>query len=175
MGMQWANTRAAIAFAAGALALQLCAQGAMAAESLERAKQLVVQASVYTERRQLIEQISALITRMDASTSQLQQYRKARIKARDKRFSALTREFNQERTRVSELERKLERAPDLDLSRFPPPPDAPRGSPASDAYEMAMADERKRLGQAHKQLAQALGILSDHYDEQLRIIASLRN
>jgi predicted nucleic acid-binding Zn-ribbon protein len=124
--------------------------------------------------KQLAEQVSALITRMDSSTTQLQQYRKAKIKARDRRYSALTREFNQEYTRSTELQRKLEKSPPLDTSRFPPAPSAEKDSRALAAWEAAIADERRRYELAKGELAKALKIIQDHYDRQLRVIAAIR-
>jgi hypothetical protein len=146
-----------------------------AQDALAGAKQHVIKAKAYPELKQLSEQVSALITRMDSSTTQLQQYRKAKIKARDKRYSALTREFNQEYTRSTELQRKLDKAPPLDTSRFPPAPNAEKDSKAAAAWETAMADERRRYDLAKGELAKALNIVQKHYEEQLRIIASLHN
>lgn len=160
---------------AAAFALQCFSTASNAADALSRARQLLAQARAYPELNKLNEQIAGLITRMDASTAQLGQYRKSKVKARDPRYSALTREFNQTRTRVGELERKLQRPVLLDPSRFPPPADSPKGSPGRDAYQNVLADEKKRLEGAQAQLQEALKALIAHYDQQLQVIASLRN
>ena len=160
---------------AAAFALQCVAKESGAANALSRARHLSAQARAYPELNRVNEQIAGLISRMDASTVQLGQFRKDRVKARDPRYSALTREFNQARTRISELERKLQRPVLLDPSRFPLPADSPKGSPGRDAYQAVIADERKRLEAAQAQLQQALKALIEHYDRQLQVIASLRN
>lgn len=175
--MSWNRLRGGAAVAGLAVAVALALPGApagAATESLAGAKRHVLSASAYPELKQLAEQVSALITRMDSSTMQLQQYQKARIKARDKRYSALTREFNQEYTRSTELQRKLEKAPPLDTNRFPPPPNADKDSSARAAWETAIADERRRYELARGELARALRIIQDHYEHQLRVIASIR-
>jgi predicted nucleic acid-binding Zn-ribbon protein len=176
MNRKLSENLAAVAALATVVALALPATAAFAAtESLAGAKQHVIKASAYPELKQLAEQVSALITRMDSSTTQLQQYQKAKIKARDKRYSALTREFNQEYTRSTELERKLEKAPPLDTSRFPPAPNAEKDSKATAVWEAAIADERRRYELAKGELAKALKIIQGHYEHQLRVIASLHN
>ena len=101
-------------------------------------------------------------------------FRQARIRATDKRYSGLTREFNQSRTRLSELERKLDKAPSLNLSRFPAAAGSDRGSSSSDIRDRAMAAETRKYAQAKASLKQSLKALSDHYDQQLREIAKLR-
>ena len=111
---------------------------------------------------------------MEANSNQLKQFRKARIRATDKRYSALTREFNQSRTRLSELERKLDKAPSLDVNRFPAPTGSDRGSSSSDIRDRAMTAENKKFAQTKASLKQSLKTLSDHYDQQLREIAKLR-
>ena len=131
--------------AAFALALQLAAPGAMAADLLAQAKQLAAPARAYPELTQLNDQVAALITRMEANTNQLKEYRKARVRATNKRYSALTREFNQSRNRLSELERKLDKAPSLDVNRFPAPAGSDRGSSSSDVRERAMAAEIQEI------------------------------
>ena len=167
--------RLATVTAALALGLQLAAPGAMAGDLLAQAKQLAVPARAYPELTRINDQVAALITRMEANTNQLKEYRQARIRATSKRYSSLTREFNQSRNRLSELERKLEKAPSLDVNRFPVPAGSDRGSVSADVLrERAMAGENKKYDQAKASLKQCLKTLSDHYDEQLREIASLR-
>ena len=160
--------------AVAALALQFAASGAMAADLLAHAKQLALPARAYPELTQINDQIAVIITRMETNTNQLKEYRKARIRATDRRYSALTREFNQSRSRLSEIERKLDKAPSLDVNRFPAPPGSDRGSSSSDIRERAMAAEYKKYDQAKASLKQSLKAVSDHYDLQLREIAKLR-
>ena len=157
-----------------ALTLQFAAPGAMAADLLAHAKQLALPARAYPELKQINDQVAVMITRMETNTNQLKEYRKARIRATNRRYSALTREFNQTRSRMSEIERKLDRAPSLDPSRFPAPAGGDRGSSSSDARERSMAAERKKYDQAKASLKQSLKTLSDHYDLQMREIAKLR-
>lgn len=158
-----------------ALVMQFVATGALAAtDLLARAKQLALPARSYPELTQVNDQTAALITRMEANTNQLKEYRKARIRATDRRYSALTREFNQSRSRLSEIERKLEKAPSLDVNRFPAPAGSDRGSSSSDVRERAMAAENKKYDQAKQSLRQSLKAISDHYDQQLREIAKIR-
>jgi hypothetical protein len=111
---------------------------------------------------------------MEANTNQLKDYRNARVRATDRRYSALTREFNQSRSRLSEIERKLDKAPSLDVNRFPAPAGSDRGSSSSDVRERAMAGENKKYDQAKASLRQGLKALSDHYDQKLKEIAKLR-
>jgi len=160
--------------AALALALQLAAPGAMAADPIAQAKQLAAPARAYPELTQIGDQVAKLITSMEANTNKLKEYRKARIRATDRRYSALTRQFNQSRSRLSELERKLDKAPSLDVNRFPAPAGSDRGSSSSDIRERAMAGEIRNYDQAKGSLRQSLKTLSDHYDQQLREIAKLR-
>ncbi len=160
--------------AAFALALQLAAPDAMAADLLAQAKQLAIPARAYPELTQINDQVANLITHMEANTNQLKAYRKARIRATDRRYSSLTREFNQSRSRLSELERRLDRARSLDVNRFPAPAGSDRGSSSSDVRERAMAAEYKKYDQAKASLKQSLKVVSDHYDQQLREIAKLR-
>ena len=160
--------------AVAALALQFAASGAMAADLLAHAKQLALPAHAYPELTQINDQVAVIITRMETNTNQLKEYRKARIRATDRRYSALTREFNQSRSRLSEIERKLDKARSLDVNRFPAPPGSDRGSSSSDIRERAMAAEYKKYDQAKASLKQSLKALSDHYDLQLREIAKLR-
>jgi hypothetical protein len=172
--MKSLKTEIAFVAAAFALVLQLAAPGAMAADLLAQAKQLAVPARAYPELRQINDQVAILITHMEANTTQLKEYRKARIRATDRRYSALTREFNRSRSRLSELERKLDKAPSLDVNRFPAPTGSDRGSSSSDVRERAMAAEYKKYDQAKASLKQSLKAVSDHYDQQLREIAKLR-
>ena len=175
MSMRSLKTEIAFVTAAIALGLQLVAPGAMAAGLLAQAKQLAVPARAYPELTRINDQVAALITRMEANTNQLKEYRKARIRATSKRYSSLTREFNQSRNRLSELERKLDKAPSLDVNRFPTPAGSDRGSSSPDVLrERAMAGENRKYDQAKASLKQCLKTLSDHYDEQLREIANLR-
>ena len=160
--------------AAFALMLQCAAPGVMAADLLAQSKQLALPARAYPELTQINDQVAALIARMEANSNQLKQFRKARIRATDKRYSALTREFNQSRTRLSELERKLDKAPSLDVNRFPAPTGSDRGSSSSDIRDRAMTAENKKFAQTKASLKQSLKTLSDHYDQQLREIAKLR-
>ena len=160
--------------AAFVLMLQFAAPGVMAADLLAQSKQLALPARAYPELTQINDQVAALITRMEANTDKLKQFRKARIRATDKRYSGLTREFNQSRTRLSELERKLDKAPSLDVNRFPAPAGSDRGSSSSDIRDRAMAAENRKYAQAKASLKQSLKVLSDHYDQQLREIAKLR-
>jgi exonuclease VII large subunit len=160
--------------AAFALAFHIALPGVMAADLLVQAKQLAVPAQTYPELKQINDQFATLFARMEANTNQLVVYRKARIRATDRRYSALTREFNQSRTRLSELERRLEKAPSLDLNRFPAPAGFDRGSSSSDIRERALSAENKKYDQAKAALRQSLRTLSDHYDQQLQVIAKLR-
>ena len=160
--------------AAFALMLQFAAPGVVAADLLARSKQLAMPARAYPELTQINDQVAALITGMEANTNKLKQFRKAHIRATDKRYSGLTREFNQSRTRLSELERKLDKAPALDVNRFPAPAGSDRGSSLSDIRDRAMDAENRKYAQAKASLKQSLKVLSDHYDQQLREIASLR-
>jgi hypothetical protein len=157
-----------------ALLLQGAAPCAVAADYLARSKQLAQPARAYPELGYVNEQVAALIVRMETNTSKLKEYRKARIRATDRRYSALTREFNQSRSRLSEIERKLAKAPPLDKNRFPAPAGSDRGSSSSDLRERALSAETRKYDQARESLRQSLKALSDHYDQQLREIAKLR-
>lgn len=174
MSMRSLKTEITFVAAACGLALQLVAPGAMAADLLAQAKQLAAPARAYPELTQINDQVAALIMHMEANTNKLKEYRKARIRATDRRYSALTREFNQSRTRLSELERKVDKARSLDVNRFPASAGSDRGSSSSDVRERAMVDEKRKYDQAKASLKQGLKILSDHYDQQLREIAKLR-
>ena len=174
MSMRSLKTEIKFVAAAFALALQLAAPDAMAADLLAQAKQLAIPARAYPELTQINDQVANLITHMEANTNQLKAYRKARIRATDRRYSSLTREFNQSRSRLSELERRLDRARSLDVNRFPAPAGSDRGSSSSDVRERAMAAEYKKYDQAKASLKQSLKVVSDHYDQQLREIAKLR-
>ena len=172
--MRSLNVQTPFVAAALALMLQGAAPGVMGADLLAQSKQLTVPARAYPELTQISDQVAALIMRMEANTDKLKQYRKERIRPADKRYSGLTREFNQSRTRLSELERKLDKAPSLDVNRFPAPAGSDRGGSSSDIRDRAMAAEKMKYGQAKASLKQSLNVLSDHYDQQLREIASLR-
>lgn len=172
--MKMSKTGTMFVAAAVALVLQLVASGAMAADLLAQAKQLAMPARAYPELTQINDQVSLLIARMDSNTNQLKEYRKARIRGSDRRYAGLTREFNQSRSRLSELERKLDKAPSLDVNRFPALPGSDRGSSSSDVRERAMAGENKKYDQAKASLRQSLKALSDQYDLQLKEIAKVR-
>lgn len=161
---------------AGVLGLMLlgAAPGILAADYLARSKQLAQPARAYPELGYVNEQVAALIVRMETNTSKLKEYRKAHVRPSDRRYSALTREFNQSRTRLSEIERKLDKAPPLDRNRFPAPPGSDRGTSSSDLRERALSGEARKYDQAKESLRQSLKALSDHYDQQLREIAKLR-
>ena len=174
MSMRSLKTEITFVAAAFALVMQLAAPGAMAADLLVQAKQLAVPARAYPELTQINDQVAGLIVRMETNTNQLKEYRKARIRATDRRYSALTREFNQSRSRISEVERKLDKARSLDVNRLPAAAGSDRGSSSSDVRERAMTAEYKKYDQAKASLKQSLKALSDHYDQQLREIAKLR-
>ena len=144
------------------------------ADLLAQAKQLAVPAKAYPELTQINEQVAMLITRMENNTNQLREYRKARIRGSDRRFAALTRDLNQSRSRLSEIERKLEKAPTLDAYRFPGTSGGDRGSSSSDIRERAMAGENKKYDVVKSQLKLSLKSISDHYDLQLKEIAKIR-
>jgi hypothetical protein len=172
--MESLKVETTFAAAVVALTLMLAAPWAMAADLLAHAKQLAVPARDYPELKQINDQVAAMIVRMETNTNQLKEYRKARIRATDRRYSALTREFNQTRSRLSEIERKLDKAPSLDANRFPAPAGSDRGNSSSDVRQRSMAAENKKYDQAKASLRQSLRALSDHYDQQLREIAKLR-
>ena len=157
-----------------ALTLQFVAAGALAVDLLTQAKQQALPAKAYVELRQINDQVATMIARMEANTNQLKEYRKSRIRASDRRYSALTREFNQSRSRLAEIERKLDKAPSLDVNRFPASTGSDRGSSSSDVRVRAMSAENKKYDQVKVSLRQSLKSLSDHYDQQLREIAKLR-
>lgn len=174
ISMRTLKVETLIVAAGFALMLQFAGPGAMAADLLAQSRQLALPARAYPELTQINDQVAALITRMEANTNRLKQFREARVRASDRRYSALTREFNQSRTRLSEIERKLEKAPSLDVNRFPTPPGSDRGSSSSEVRNRAMAVEIRKYAQAKASLKQSLKVLSDHYDQQLREIAKLR-
>ena len=147
---------------------------AAAPDLLAQAKQQALPARSYPELAQINDQVASLIARIEANTNQLKSFRKARIRATDRRYSALTREFNQSRTRVTELERKVDRARSLDVNRFPATAGGDRGSSSSDIRERALAAESRKYDQAKASLRQSLKTLSVHYDQQLKEIARLR-
>jgi len=152
-----------------AMALPFVAPPAMAVDLIFQARQLAAPARSYPELTYINDQIAVLIARLEANTIQLKAYRKAHIRATDRRYASLTREFNQSRSRMSELEHRLERARSL-----PAPAGSDRGSSSSDVRERAIAGEEKKYQQAKASLRQSLKALSDHYDQQLREIAKLR-
>ena len=174
MDMKSLKTETTFVAGAFALVLLLAAPVAMGADFLAQAKQLAVPARAFPELTQINDQVVLLIARMEVNTNQLKEYRKARIRATDRRYSALTREFNQSRSRLSELERNLDKAPSLDVNRFSAPAGSDRGSSSSDVRERAMAGENNKYQLAKASLKQSLKTLSDHYDQQLREIATLR-
>lgn len=168
-------TATALATPVLAVALQFAAGGATAApDLLAQAKQLAVPAKAYPELTQINEQVAMMITRMEGSANQLKEFRKQRIRGSDRRYSQLTRDFNQSRSRLSEIERKLDKAPTLDPYRFPAPAGGDRGSSSSDVRERAMAGENKKYDAVKAQLRLGLKAISDYYDQQLKEIAKVR-
>jgi hypothetical protein len=173
--MQLSRNASVIIAVALVWTLQPGTSGALAAtDLLEQSKILAAPAKAYPELTQINARVATLITNMETNTHQLQQYRKARIRPTDRRYSALTREFNQSRSRLSEIERKLDKAPSLDVNRFPNPGGSDRGSSSTDIRERAMAAEYKKYEQAKASLKQSLKTISAHYDRQLREIANIR-
>ncbi len=163
-------------FAATLLCAFLLATQALAApvDHLAQAKQLALPAKAYPELTQIYEQVNMLITRMETNTNQFKEYRQARIRGSDRRYSGLTRELNQSRSRLSEVERKLEKAPSLDANRFPMASGGDRGSSSSTNRDRAIAAENKKYEQAKLSLKMSLKALSDHYDFLLKEIAKVR-
>jgi uncharacterized protein (DUF58 family) len=160
-----------------ALSLQMAVGDASSAiDLLAQAKQLSLPAKAYPELTQINDQVSMLIMRMENTTNQLKEYRKQRVRGSDRRYSALTRDLNQTRSRLSEVERKLEKAPSLDTYRFAMPVSAgDRGSSSSsDARSRAMAGENKKYDEVKSQLRLSLKAMSDHYDQQLKEIARVK-
>ncbi|MEO8156687.1 MAG: hypothetical protein ABI648_02745 [Betaproteobacteria bacterium] len=155
-------------------AFQFAMPAAMAANLLAQSKQLALPARDYPELTQINARVTSLTARMEANTNQLMAYKKARIRATDRRYSSLTRELNQSRSQLSEVERKLDKAPSLDFSRFPAPAGSDRGSSSSIDRERALAPHIRKYDQAKASLRQSLKLLSNHYDQQLREIAKLR-
>ena len=175
-GRQEFGTRWAMAGTLLAVGLQCYAQNSLAADSLSRARQLVAQARAFPELDRPSNEIVALAARLEVNSTQLGKFRKAKVKARDHRYSALTREFNRERTLIAQLERKLRRPQMLNTSRFPPTPDLARGGgPPGEAHQKMLAEQSQRLHAAQAKLLDALRMLTRHYDQQLRIIASVRS
>lgn len=169
------RARWAIAVMALALALQCFPQNSMGADSLSRARQLVAHARAFPELDRPSNEIAAMVSRLEASSVQLGKFRKAKVKARDPRYSALTREFNRERTLIAQLERKLRRPQTLNTLRFPPTADLARGGgPPGEAHQRMLAEQNQRLHAAQAKLLDALRALTKYYDQQLRIIASVR-
>jgi DNA repair exonuclease SbcCD ATPase subunit len=170
-GKRWAMAGTLLA-----LGLQCLAQNSLAADSLARARQLVAQTRAFPELERLSKEITAMASRLEASAVQLGKFRQAKVKARDPRYSALTREFNRERTLIAQLERKLRRPQTLNASRFPPTPDFARGGgPPGEAHQRMLAEQNQRLHAAQAKLLDALRMLTRYYDQQLRIIASVRS
>jgi hypothetical protein len=155
------------------LLLLMVTPGALAANLLSKAKKLAQPAQAYPELKQINDQVGALIKDMETNSGQLTAYRKARIRATDRRYSALTRAFNQSRTRLSEIERRLDKAPPLDVNRFPSPTVSDRGGSPAYLRREALSGEIKKYDQARASLKQSLKALSDYYDQQLREIAKL--
>jgi hypothetical protein len=145
-----------------------------AVDLLAQSKVLAVPARAYPELKQINDRVAGVITDMEANTHQLHEYRKARIRATDRRYSALTREFNRSRTRLTELERKLEKAPSLNVERIPAPAGGDRGSSSSDVRDRAIAAEYRKYEQAKASLKQSIKTLSAYYDQELREIANIR-
>ncbi|HEX7951781.1 MAG TPA: hypothetical protein VF523_01775 [Burkholderiales bacterium] len=170
----WFKSRIAFAIIAWFAGMQAGMPDANAANLIAQAKQFAVPARAYPELTQINGQVASLTARLEANTNQLREYRKARIRPTDRRYSALTREFNQTRSRLSEVERKLDRAPALDLNRFPGPAGSDRGSVSTADRERALAPEIRKYDQAKAALRQSIKLLCDHYDQQLREIARLR-
>ncbi len=165
----------ALATTVVAVALQFGTGGAAAAtDLLVQAKQLAAPAKAYPELTQINDQVAMMITRMEASANQLKEFRKQRIRGSDRRYSQLTRDLNQSRSRLSEIERKLDKAPTLDPYRFPAPSGGDRGTSSSDVRERAMASENKKYDEVKSQLKLGLKAISDHYDQQLKEIAKIR-
>ena len=166
---------ATLAAAVFGLMLQLGVSNAhAAADLLAKSKTLAMPARAYPELSQINDRVAALIANMEVNTNQLREYRKARVRATDRRYSALTREFNRSRSRLTEIEIKLEKAPSLDVNRFPAAAGSDRGSSSSDIRSRAMSAENRKYEQAKASLKQSLKTLSAHYDRQLREIAKLR-
>lgn len=158
-----------------AFALQLAVVDALAAtDYLAQAKQFAAAGKAYPELTQINEQIAMLITRFEHNGDQFKEYRKNRIRGSDRRYAGLSRELNQTRSRLSEVERKLDKAPSLDVNRFPQQSGGDRGSTSSDSRERAMAGENKKYEQAKLSLHQSLKALSDYYDQLLKEIAKVR-
>ena len=145
-----------------------------AVDLLAQSKVMAVPARAYPELKQINDRVAVVITDMEANTHQLQEYRKARVRATDRRYSALTREFNRSRSRLSELERKLEKAPALDVNRLSVPAGGDRGSSSSDIRDRSVAAEYRKYEQAKASLKQSIKTLSAYYDQQLRVIANIR-
>jgi hypothetical protein len=169
------GTRWAMAGTLLALGLQCFVQNSLAADSLSSARQLVAQARAFPELDRLSNEIVSIASRLELNSAQLAKFRQAKVKARDPRYSALTRALNRERTLIAQLERKLRRPQALNTQRFPPTPDLARGGgPPGEAHQRMLADQNQRLHAAQAKLLDALRSLTKFYDQQLRIIASVR-
>lgn len=154
--------------------MSYCVLAVAAVDLLAQSKALTVPARAYPELKQITDRLAGVITDLETNTQQLQEYRRARVRATDRRYSALTREFNRSRSRLTELERKLEKAPSLNVERIPTPPGSDRGSSSSDIRERAIAAEYRKYEQAKTSLKQSIRTLSAYYDQQLRQIANIR-
>jgi DNA repair exonuclease SbcCD ATPase subunit len=161
-------------FAFGFAQLSYMGLADAAVDLLAQSKVLAVPARAYPELKQINDRVAGVITDMESNTHQLQEYRKARIRATDRRYSALTREFNRARGRLTELERKLEKAPSLNVDRLAVPTSGDRGSSSSDVRDRAIAAEHRKYEQAKASLKQSLKTLSAYYDQELREIANIR-
>jgi hypothetical protein len=161
-------------FAFGFAQLSYMGLADAAVDLLAQSKVLAVPARAYPELKQINDRVASVITDMESNTHQLQEYRKARIRATDRRYSALTREFNRARGRLTELERKLEKAPSLNVDRIPAPTGGDRGSSSSDIRDRAVAAEYRKYEQAKASLKQSIKTLSAYYDQELREIANIR-
>lgn len=160
--------------AAVMLGLYCAAPGALAADRLAQARKLSVPAKVYPELARIHVQLDALISSMETNAGQLKTYRKARVRATDRRYSGLTQSLNRSRTQISELERKLEKAPALDVSRRSISTGGDRGSASSTSGDQPTVQDIRKYDQAKANLKQCLKLLSAHYDQQLRDIAKVR-
>ena len=79
------------------------ASNAGAVDQLAQAKKLSAAATAFPELVRIKTQLDALIAGMQTHTEQLSAYRKARVRATDRRYSGLTQSLNRLRTQISEL------------------------------------------------------------------------
>ena len=144
--------------AIAAMALLFTASHAGAVDRLAQAKKLSAAAMAFPELARIKTQLDALIAGMQTHTEQLSAYRKARVRATDRRYSGLTQSLNRLRTQISELERKLEKTPSLDeYARYTP-----------------YVGSRTGYAHARTNLKKSLTLLAAHYDQLLRDIATVR-